>query len=285
LINFDLIEPLRNHLAVFFALLALLFLCLLSTNLSSGNLSCHSADACGGLGAQCVKRSMEYVEEVYSAFERDPLIDELGVILSQDPPFVLLIDHKIGLSMAILKPLFLYTSTNLQPPLLSSHSQDDKLLEKLSLGALLVKGDFPPALAVRKRLIQKGALSPLGELKFIQVILSKHSKSPSCWHHRRWCLEYLQSNSSSSAVTESLGPLLRSTLWPNELLLCERMCDIYPRNYYSWNHRLWISQQLDDENQVLPSPSSFPLLPSEPAVAAAVSRGSRNFHVAQKTCF
>jgi hypothetical protein len=197
---------------------------------------------------------MEFVEEVYSAFERDINIDELGIILSQDLPHVVLMEHKIGLSMSILKPLFLFTSTNLQPPLLSSHSHDDKLLEKLSLGALLVKGDFPPALAIRKKLIQKGVMFPLRELKFIQVILSKHSKSPSCWHHRRWCLEYYQKNSSPEHTEESLESLLRSTLWPNELFLCDRMCDIYPRNYYAWNHRLWISQQLDDENQVTASP-------------------------------
>jgi protein prenyltransferase alpha subunit repeat containing protein 1 len=186
---------------------------------------------------------MEYLDEIYSIFEKDPLIDELGIILTNDPPYVLHIEHKIGISMSILKPLFHFASKHLQPPFLFS-IDDNKFLEKLSLCALLVKGDFPPALNIRKKLIQQNLLQPQRELQLIQVILSKHSKSPSCWHHRRWCIEFLnpQMDSHSFSYEE---------FWSKELQLCDRMCDIYPRNYYSWNHRLWICNYLG-RDQVIP---------------------------------
>lgn len=187
---------------------------------------------------------MELVEEIYSIFEQDPEINELGIILSNDLPHILHIEHKIGLSMAILKPLFLYTITNLaQSHSLMLTNDNNKYLEKISLCALLVKGDFPPAFIVRKKLIQQYFLSPELELNYLQVILSKHSKSPSCWHHRRWCIEFLQRSNPSFDIRQ---------LWSKELLLCSRMCDIYPRNYYAWNYRLWISEHLD-HNEVFSS--------------------------------
>jgi hypothetical protein len=179
---------------------------------------------------------MEFIDEIYSFFEKDPDIDELGIILTNDPPHVLHIEHKIGLSMSILKPVFHYASKHLQPPFLFN-IHDNKLLEKLSLCALLVKGDFPPALNVRKKLIQQNLLQPCRELQLIQVILSKHSKSPSCWHHRRWCIEFLDLQTDHSFTFDEF--------WSKELQLCDSMCDIYPRNYYSWNHRLWICQYLE----------------------------------------
>ena len=220
----------------------------------------------------------EVVEEINRAFEKNPEIDELGMVLSSDESIVL-VEHKLGISMAILKPLFKYSITELQKhrsvllkPIDSISVAEAKLICDLSRAILLVKGDFPPALNARKTMISNGILSASGEVQFLNVIFSKHPKSPSAWHHRRWCLQrlFLCSNISTSTSTSSStstpegdkewsrdreggdqsGRYSFSSVVAEEVALCERMCDLYPRNYYSWNHRLWLAQQMNDLRQV-----------------------------------
>lgn len=136
--------------------------------------------------------------------------------------------------MTILKPMFAYAVPELYR--LRSMLDEDMDVEivqnirMVSLAALLVKGDFPPALDIRKMLILKDALSVEDEIRLTGVIFSKHPKSPSCWYHRKWCILHrskFQCVNVESIITQ-------------ECELCSRMCDVYPRNYYAWNHRLWI---------------------------------------------
>ncbi len=170
------------------------------------------------------------------AFENDKHIDELGVILSNEPPFVVVIDHKLGVSMGILKPLFLLCKDLLETNLDSIDENYLKSKEMISFtrAILLVKGDFPPALSIRKKLIMYNFLSVDEELHFLAMIFSKHPKSPSAWYHRKWCLSHGRENVSLSSSTIAI-----------ECQLCSRNCDSYSRNYYSWNHRLWIASMMN----------------------------------------
>ena len=201
----------------------------------------------------------EVVQEIDRAFETDSEIDELGMVLSSEES-VVLVEHKLGISMAVLKPLFLYSVTELQKhrdvllkPVGDISPSEAALVCSLSRAILLVKGDFPPALNARKIMIEHGTLCAEREINFLNVVFSKHPKSPSAWHHRRWCLQRLLDgvekpwNIKKSASNDSIS---FSDVVEQEVGLCERMCDLYPRNYYSWNHRLWLAQHMSTVKEV-----------------------------------
>lgn len=187
---------------------------------------------------------------------------DLSQVLSTDES-VVLVEHKLGISMGILKDLFKYSIEELQknhsvlhrPAALISHSEA-KHICNISRAILLVKGDFPPALNARKTMIVNGYLSAEGEIQFLNVIFSKHPKSPSAWHHRRWCLLRILSSRTKEVIPgekidcDCIHLFSFSSVMAQEINLCERMCDLYPRNYYSWNHRLWLAKHMDDLQQV-----------------------------------
>jgi protein prenyltransferase alpha subunit repeat containing protein 1 len=177
---------------------------------------------------------MDLVEELYLALHDNDL-DELGLILHSDSPNIMIVERKLGVSMKVLKPIFLFAIDEL---VLRRHEFNALpthhlalLLDKLSLAALVVKGDFPPAFNSRKELLEKGYLDVEQELRYISLILSKHPKSSPSWYHRKWCLERL---------IPSFAPFD----WHRECALCARMCDLYPKNYYAWNHRMWVVNQM-----------------------------------------
>ena len=171
----------------------------------------------------------------------------VGIILSNEGPHVIVVEHKLGISMSILKPMFGYVVPELHRlRLLLNDSPHEELvlrIDKVSLAALLVKGDFPPALDIRKSLITQKLLCARQEIRLTGVIFSKHPKSPSCWYHRKWCLNFLQ------ATTD----LTIASIISEECNICQRMCEVYPRNYYSWNHRLWIAQHMSCDQVSRPS--------------------------------
>jgi hypothetical protein len=70
------------------------------------------------------------------------------------------------------------------------------------------------------------------ELRFTQMVLTKHSKSALAWAHRRWIFTHTRL---------ALDTVERITA---EALLTERLCHYYAKNYYAWNHRLWTIEQL-----------------------------------------
>ena len=86
-----------------------------------------------------------------------------GVILSNTGPNVFVTEHKLGISMSILKPMFAYVVPELYHlrSLLHDGCSDDVVhrTRNVSLAALLVKGDFPPALDTRKLLIMRNDIA------------------------------------------------------------------------------------------------------------------------------
>ena len=171
------------------------------------------------------------------AFLENECIEELGLIMQSPPPSVTVVDNKIGISVHVLKLLFTHAIeelNNLMPSLKNCCMlQYDDLramkIASLSRAALIVRGDTPYVLNMRKSLIIQGKLSPLKELLFLSMIFTQHPKSSSGWYHRRFCLSNLPYSAES---------------FKSELELCNRMSDQYPKNYYSWLHRLWILQFL-----------------------------------------
>ena len=97
-------------------------------------------------------------------------------------------------------------------------------------------GDMPLAIAVRKELIVRNLLDPQSELKLIELIFPRHPKAPSLWQHRRWCLNRLEYFIEKCQIPVQIIN--------NELRLCSHLCDIYPKNYYAWCHRLWLARMM-----------------------------------------
>jgi Protein prenyltransferase alpha subunit repeat len=196
----------------------------------------------------------DVLADIDKAFEVDPVIDEIGIIMSPPPPNLVLIDHKLGLSFKILKPLFefaineLYTvirSAKMSKEMLSNPIVSEKVL-RLTRAILLVRADMPMLYNLRKTIILAGSTTHSidAELNFLGVLFTKHPKSPSSWQHRRWCLttrwSYAHCKSSTFLQVE-----LSSCELEVELALCSAMSESYPKNYYSWLHRLWLLQYME----------------------------------------
>ena len=224
----------------------------------------------------------EVLVDVDEAFESDPAIDEIGIVMCPPPPNVVLIDHKLGLSYKILKPLFVHAISEFYVTLialkhghinLSDPLVVDKVM-RLTRATLVVKGDMPMFYNLRKRVLREGrAISNLEkELCFLRLLFTKHPKSPSSWQHRKWCLNeryfhqqvgripssssltrehilfngkyFLDRDEAMMSISElEILPLkMTSSEIQIELDLCTKMSESYPKNYYSWMHRLWLLQ-------------------------------------------
>lgn len=223
-----------------------------------------------------------WLSEIDAAFTNDPNIDELGIVMSPHPPgpALVCVDHKLGLSMSIIKPLFKFciirfhsTLSDLAKGHLKLYeSETMNMMNSLTRALLLVKGDLPLAFNVRKQLILNGTcLTVDSELSFLKMLFTKHPKSPTGWQHRRWCLlvrwksprtqpSLNQQKESvdqfeipwslpTEDVTVGSQSITPSVLQPSEMTeeleLCRFMADVYPKNYYAWMHRLWLLQFMD----------------------------------------
>lgn len=169
--------------------------------------------------------SESILEQVNGALRDHSDIVEFGIVITSEPPYVVVVEGRLGIAMTVLKPLFqeaLRVLTTLQSK--GCGETDVYMVAGAARALLLVKGDFVPAFVVRKELVSKGCLTVNDELAMTRLILSKHPKSPAAWFHRRWVI-------SSTKFCPSLE---------EELSVCARACDVYPKNYYAWNYRLWL---------------------------------------------
>jgi hypothetical protein len=170
-------------------------------------------------------------------------MDEVGLLMENEP-ITVLVENKLGISVHELKPLFKYSISELNNLLRSNPNkllwQSVDIIEKfnqLTRAILIIRGDMPVALNIRKYLIENTHLDYLYELDFMKIVLLRNPKSPSAWYHRRWCL--------SKLLLQKYNLFLDLEFMNNELQLCEYLCDIYPKNYYGWIQRLWLLQYMN----------------------------------------
>ncbi|OQR86266.1 hypothetical protein ACHHYP_10787 [Achlya hypogyna] len=159
--------------------------------------------------------------------------DEVGLIYLEDPSEAFVLeDHKLGVALDMIPALH----REAKEAFFSGRKTNDpqRVLEA-SRAMLLVCADFYTAWNARKQLITDGYLGLLEEIQFMNVVLSHHSKSIDTWAHRRWVLTRLVA-ATPAAV---LQPLLEQ-----ELALCLRLTEQYPRNYHAWSYRYCICGHL-----------------------------------------
>jgi hypothetical protein len=143
--------------------------------------------------ADCPK---EYAE-LLNVLEAQPAIEEMGFSPSFDPPFILFIENKLGISVTVLKPLLqyaivqfrkLYPSFHELIEIESGHShvqiESDKIqrifsnISQVTSVMLTIRLNLPMALNVRKILIENGHLDCNKELSLLLMWFTQHPKSP-----------------------------------------------------------------------------------------------------------
>ncbi|CAM9200906.1 unnamed protein product [Laminaria digitata] len=109
---------------------------------------------------------------------------------------------------------------------------------------LLVNADHGSAWNARKALVRDGVPESINvrqeikagflQMALLNLIFTKHAKSPNAWAHRRWC--WRNEERLRRPQTSQWRPLdVRE-----ELKVCERVADLYPKNYYAWTQRSWV---------------------------------------------
>ncbi|KAJ1392924.1 hypothetical protein B484DRAFT_439400, partial [Ochromonadaceae sp. CCMP2298] len=208
----------------------------------------------------------EIVVELDRIFRSGEEIEEIGFTMDPSLPPVVFMEGNVGIAMTSLKSLFAYALAQL-------YSLDRQALEtkcgaaaaehvdSITRAVLLVKGDFPTAYIFRKLLIEQGRLRVAYEMHFMALLFTKHPKCPSGWQHRRWCLAQRRQaptttgTTSTTAATAGTPLHLSASEIESERALCTRMAEKHPKNYWAWQHRLWLlphlsSVQLEDELHV-----------------------------------
>jgi hypothetical protein len=93
------------------------------------------------------------------------------------------------------------------------------------------------------------------EIGYLNMLYTQHSKAPNAWAHRRWvCRQIIKSftktNHDHDSVFEGLidndidiSDKLLS--WATcEIAVCTVIAEKYPKNYYAWTHRSFITRTL-----------------------------------------
>lgn len=177
--------------------------------------------------------------ELTRAFEEDPSIDEYDFVpLLEEGANFLLLQHKLAIAAGVAKALFRQGRAGFLAAMDAwrEHGCSEPALAPLggrlsetTRAMLMVNPDVATAWNVRKRLCVLGWLSVVDELAFVDLVFSKHSKKPSAWAHRGWCLKSLRGQGGGPVDPALLG---------HELDVTARLAQLYPRNYYAWTHRL-----------------------------------------------
>jgi Protein prenyltransferase alpha subunit repeat len=128
----------------------------------------------------------------------------------------------------------------------SNINVSSKILEITSC-LLLLCPDNATAWADRKRALLALTNDPstgnsgiwAKELQFVSLLMTKHTKAPTSWFHRKYVLQKLMDQSNSNI--ERLIALARE-----EIRICSNIAEKYPKNYYAWTHRNYVLENVND---------------------------------------
>eukprot|EP00455_Lapot_gusevi_P004665 TRINITY_DN11922_c0_g1_i2.p1 TRINITY_DN11922_c0_g1~~TRINITY_DN11922_c0_g1_i2.p1 ORF type:complete len:443 (-),score=45.40 TRINITY_DN11922_c0_g1_i2:41-1297(-) len=197
-------------------------------------------------------------QQLNDLFDQDPDIDELGLLVSipenesgESNELFLLKDHKLGIAFGCIPlvyshahALFLPLRQKVMNMGVSSCSLSEiSDLVRSTRSMLLINADNYTAWNIRKQIIEAGHQTELQEIKFLNLVFTKHPKSGEGWAHRRWLLRRIPGFSSSPSPARASAEL-RESLLEGELRVCERVAEIYPKNYFAWSHRHWLVQSI-----------------------------------------
>ena len=131
---------------------------------------------------------IDLFEELVFIFKRHD-VDEIGFLPTPCESNIVVVENKLGVSTALLKPLFRYAITEYKRLCAVIKENDDYIcfLDKKSLlhlasvtqVMLLIRGDLPIILNTRKQLLDNKIIDYDKELLFLNALFTLHPKSPS----------------------------------------------------------------------------------------------------------
>ncbi|CAL1615565.1 unnamed protein product [Knipowitschia caucasica] len=199
------------------------------------------------------------VKDITNAFQKNPNIDEIGVIPCPEARYnrspIVLVGNKLGVESWCVKFLLPYVHNKLLLYRQRKQWLDRETLVNITSTLLLLNPDFTTAWNVRKELLQCGALCPLKDLYLGKLALSKFPKSPETWIHRRWVLQQLMlSRQKQQGTTEADADRIQqlseqaALTVQQEMRVCTDAANRYPSNYNAWSHRIWVLQNMAKSN-------------------------------------
>ena len=151
---------------------------------------------------------------------------------------LVVVPGRLGIPYAVISPLYKYAHGRVVS-LLGVDSIDDALeADAVTRVLLVMNADFGSVWHVRKRLLLDGRLTLDAEIKFIDLVYTKHFKAQEAWAHRRWLF-----------LRHTDAPARRRAV-QSELAACERAADCYPKNYMAWTHRHFVARHLDSDELI-----------------------------------
>lgn len=151
-------------------------------------------------------------------------------------------DNHLGLELWCVKYVYNYAHNYLlkvkpliQKKRLNSVVKED--LNKLLLGALLIKPDVLTFWNIRRELIERDIIDIKKELLITKLILSSKSKSNETFAYRKWIINRL-------LKWENISVDYKRNLLNDEFLITEFTASRSPNNYHSWTHRIWSIQYI-----------------------------------------
>ncbi|KAF9228395.1 protein prenylyltransferase [Gyrodon lividus] len=187
-------------------------------------------------------------------------------------PFLFL-DNNLGIPQKVLSQVYIYAvdvfKSARKPPTRSSegiqanHDSSVQIVIDSSSVLILANPSHQTALSARKRLLKEELINPQAELYFIASLLSSQhcAKHAELWYHRRWLLGSVYNTYEKQFPTRlpAVAGASRHVLFASEeglqqeLSLLSRACELYPRNYFAWTHRLICMRSLLSDHLTNPS--------------------------------
>jgi hypothetical protein len=244
----------------------------------------------------------EILAAVDDAFRDCPGLEELGLLFSDGPVSqeeaqeavgggsgklelriaagaVVVVDQKLALAYWCLPALLTAAKEGIerfrQIPDWWSDGEHAEAMHKCTRAMLLIAADTSSAWNHRKRLIQAGVLSRVSELRFLNLVQSKHQKCQEAWAHRRWVVlplllaesgeppppdfvdtELAATERCVSALSLTFGSCAGSSA-DDIRYSVRRAVSLYRKNYNAWSYKLWLCKRLPADRHLY-QPGSAP---------------------------
>ncbi|KAJ8029660.1 Protein prenyltransferase alpha subunit repeat-containing protein 1 [Holothuria leucospilota] len=186
------------------------------------------------------------VSDFSSTFRKYPRIDEFGLIYCLEPTInkspVKVEGTKLGVETWCMKFVLPFIHREL---LLQRRGKDEAILQQYSKVALLLSPECSTFWNIRKELLLRKQVSVISELKFTNIILTCHPKSPETFVHKRWILNHCCVSSTQDGCNDSnQNRFINSdhqlqTLIHSEIEGSRMAASRYPSNYNAWSHMIW----------------------------------------------
>lgn len=116
-------------------------------------------------------------------------------------------------------------------------AKDTDTIDKASRAIVLLNGHNDYAWNARKRMFAGNVNESVyrREIALNDLVLTKHPKTEETWAYRQWILNQMYH-----------GTELPVNISTEEFEACTRGAVSYPRNYYGWEHRMWVMNHTSD---------------------------------------